>query len=774
MANSIINTLKIDNTEYDLGLKTLDNIIDGILKIDMGGTGASTAEDARTNLDVFSKNEINSKITPITEKNTAQDTQISANTTAISNEAARAKEVETGHNNRITVLETQIVGLSGAMHFKGVEDSLPTNLTNYDIGDVVIVGNKEYVVKENASGNKEWVEFGDVTVVSQNLTNLTNKVNGLKYAGSSTAGGSATSAKQLDSNAGGATQPIYFSGGIPVATTYSLGTSVPSGAVFTDAKVTSVGNHYTPSADSGKTLSVDASSTTAATWNSTSLVTGVNLQRDAAGHVTGITVDSIKMPANPDTGATSIEVTGTGNAITSASYNSSTRKITLTKEATYNNYSLPTASSSTLGGVKIGSNINISSGVISVPSANNTTAGVTIVYPAVECTTFSSDTGTISPLAVQKGAKMFAITRPTKKSSSDPYPGTDTSVTINALLRWEDTNGNVKNSKITVEDVTNTRDTSKKANVLIIPAEGNKKMVYGYCTDQIDGTSFIGGVFDNSATEYPYSAGLAIGGTSGNLLWKGKQVATTDMIPTVPTIGNGTLTIKLNGTSKGTFTANQSNNTTIELTDTTYSNFVKSGSGAKAGLVPAPSTTAGTTKYLREDGTWVVPPDTKVSFGSVSAINTNATTANGSAATAARSDHNHGFTKPKSGDWWNGGMCTVGTDGVTKVGKYIDFHNTDASTSTSGDVRVLVDGASKNTVYLPNETGRVVTASHDAAVGSATRPVYISSTGKATLCTGLKDLLNSSDTALTLTSKQYGTSLPTTNLTAGRVFFKKA
>lgn len=47
--------------------------------------------------------------------------------------------------------------------------------------------------------------------------------------------------------------------------------------------------------------------------------------------------------------------------------------------------------------------------------------------------------------------------------------------------------------------------------------------------------------------------------------------------------------------------------------NTTYSNFVKSGSGAKAGLVPAPSTTAGTTKYLREDGTWTVPPNTTYS-----------------------------------------------------------------------------------------------------------------------------------------------------------------
>ena len=48
---------------------------------------------------------------------------------------------------------------------------------------------------------------------------------------------------------------------------------------------------------------------------------------------------------------------------------------------------------------------------------------------------------------------------------------------------------------------------------------------------------------------------------------------------------------------------------TLTTQDTTYSNFVKSGSGAKAGLVPSPGTTAGTTKYLREDGTWQVPPD---------------------------------------------------------------------------------------------------------------------------------------------------------------------
>ena len=54
------------------------------------------------------------------------------------------------------------------------------------------------------------------------------------YAGSSSAGGSATSAVKLDSSAGSTTQPVYFSNGKPVATTYTLGASVPSNAKFTD------------------------------------------------------------------------------------------------------------------------------------------------------------------------------------------------------------------------------------------------------------------------------------------------------------------------------------------------------------------------------------------------------------------------------------------------------------------------------------------------------------------------------------------------------------
>lgn len=65
------------------------------------------------------------------------------------------------------------------------------------------------------------------------------------------------------------------------------------------------------------------------------------------------------------------------------------------------------------------------------------------------------------------------------------------------------------------------------------------------------------------------SAEAYLGAGNGNALnWK-KQIAFTDNIPSV---GNGTVTIKQGGTSKGSFTMNQSGNTTIELTDnnTTY------------------------------------------------------------------------------------------------------------------------------------------------------------------------------------------------------------
>lgn len=85
--------------------------------------------------------------------------------------------------------------------------------------------------------------------------------------------------------------------------------------------------------------------------------------------------------------------------------------------------------------------------------------------------------------------------------------------------------------------------------------------------------------------------------------------------------------------------------------NTTYSNFVKSGAGAKAGLVPAPSTTAGTSKYLREDGTWQTPPDTKTSV-----VNNQTTTVAGYALDARQANPNIDGTLAKQLSDLNGSL----------------------------------------------------------------------------------------------------------------------
>ena len=55
----------------------------------------------------------------------------------------------------------------------------------------------------------------------------------------------------------------------------------------------------------------------------------------------------------------------------------------------------------------------------------------------------------------------------------------------------------------------------------------NSKNPYiGYASDQVDGTFVVGSLLGTN-----YASGLAIGGGSGNLLWKGTKVATTSDIP---------------------------------------------------------------------------------------------------------------------------------------------------------------------------------------------------------------------------------------------------
>ena len=112
-----------------------------------------------------------------------------------------------------------------------------------------------YYRNRSDRGTSEWSDWAQIAyitdkVASAGIADKANSVDWSKvqnkpssytpaahthnYAGSGSAGGSANSAVKLDSSAGGATQPVYFKDGKPVATTYSLNKTVPADAKFTD------------------------------------------------------------------------------------------------------------------------------------------------------------------------------------------------------------------------------------------------------------------------------------------------------------------------------------------------------------------------------------------------------------------------------------------------------------------------------------------------------------------------------------------------------------
>ena len=84
-------------------------------------------------------------------------------------EAKARKDADDAQVERIAALEGQITGLTGAMHFKGVEDAIPEGeaLEGYVDGDVILVGEKEYVF--NGEG---FVEFGDVSAEGERIAAL--------------------------------------------------------------------------------------------------------------------------------------------------------------------------------------------------------------------------------------------------------------------------------------------------------------------------------------------------------------------------------------------------------------------------------------------------------------------------------------------------------------------------------------------------------------------------------------------------------------------------
>lgn len=127
----------------------------------------------------------------------------------------------------------------------------------------------------------------------------------------------------------------------------------------TDTKVTAVGNHYAPTADSSSALSASASGATAA-W-SIDVVKGITLKRDAKGHVTGLSVTSGKIPANPNTD-TKVTISNTTPTSTTSYYpvwytaTSGTGGLNANDGFKFNYEVLDTTTATAMCGIQLGNN----------------------------------------------------------------------------------------------------------------------------------------------------------------------------------------------------------------------------------------------------------------------------------------------------------------------------------------------------------------------------------------------------------------------------------
>lgn len=166
----------------------------------------------------------------------------------------------------------------------------PTTNTTYSTGTSTAAGlTKLYT--ETGTGTDGTMTQSAITTALSGKAASSHTHN---YAGSASAGGSATSAVKLDSSAGSATQPVYFSSGKPVATTYTLAASVPAGAVFTDT-------HY---------ASKNVVGTTTATANTTTALTNGNVYLNSVEN--GAVTSTHKISGS---GATTVTTDTSGNIV---------------------------------------------------------------------------------------------------------------------------------------------------------------------------------------------------------------------------------------------------------------------------------------------------------------------------------------------------------------------------------------------------------------------------------------------------------------------------
>lgn len=261
-----------------------------------------------------------------------------------------------------------------------------------------------------------------------------------------------------------------------------------------------------------------------------------------------------------------------------------------------NNYTLPTASSSTLGGVKTGSNITNSSGTISLTKAN-VTAALGYTPPTTDTNTWiafkgatTSAAGTAGYAPAPSAGAANRYLRSDGTWSVPPDTNTDTNTTYTLTKSGSTITLTGSDGKTTSVTDSNTTYSLSSFGVTATAAELNK----------LDGVTA-------TATELNYVDGV----TSNIQTQLNGKAASSHSHNTASTSAAGFLR-QLNGSTSNYL---RGDGTWATPPNTTYSNMSGASTSAagKAGLVPAPAAGAAN-RYLRSDGVWAVPPDTNTTY----------------------------------------------------------------------------------------------------------------------------------------------------------------
>lgn len=502
-------------------------------------------------------------------------------------------------------------------------------------------------------------QLGNLTVngVSRLLSKLyvSDSVTAPSFIGKLT--GNADTATKLTSSAGSATQPVYFSDGKPVATTYTLGKSVPASAVFTDTNtwrgvqnnLTSDATDQSLSAAQGKVLKglVDgkapASHTHSQYYDSTiSRTKGTVLAAPASANG-GATFRTL---TKSDVGLGSVD--NTADSTKSVKYATSAGSATSAASAT-------TATNDTKGQAITSyiRGLSVNGRTVTYTKGDGTTGTITtqdnntdtkVTQSAVKDSDYTnyrsliwgaSNSATVgfTPSTVTDG--VFSCTNLYVQPSSGTIFATKFKGNLDGNVAWGNVTG--KPSTFTPSSHTHTRSqitdlgAAAGKNIRGLTAQGASGWK-DVATDAqyVPDMTFIAywnGAYSGSASNLAYcnrgAFGTIVTKNTGDYATAG-HTHTWDSITNKPSTfapsAHNHSVIKSLSVSGTTLTWTKDDGTTGNLTtqdtNTTYGTFkgATTSAAGSTGLVIAP-VAGNANRYLRSDGTWAVPPDTNTTYG---------------------------------------------------------------------------------------------------------------------------------------------------------------